>query len=83
MWFDRCKFVDCINYSHNNVLSTLSSIEEKMTDADMFIHEIEVFVMGNTKIVEEMEKQLDKPSSAGVILRVLQNKLDKYYGRKN
>jgi len=53
-----------------------------MIDANMFIHELEVFVMGNTKIVEEMEKQLDKPSSAGVILRVLQNKLDKYYGRK-
>ena len=53
-----------------------------MRDADMFIHELEIFVKVNTKIIEEMERQLDKPSSAGIILKQLQNKLDKYYGRK-
>lgn len=53
-----------------------------MKDANMFIHELEIFVKVNTKIIEEMEMQLEKSSSAGVILRELQNKLDKYYGRK-
>lgn len=39
---------------------------------------IKNFTKDNLKIVEELEKQLDKPSSAGVILRELDSKIESF-----
>lgn len=52
-----------------------------MKDPAMFLHDIKVYILVNLKIIEEMEKQLDKPSSAGVILRDLKRRFEEYeYG---
>lgn len=53
-----------------------------MSNAEMFIHNLDILVKVNLKVIEEMEKQLDKKSSAGVFLRELNKMIDKYYGRE-
>jgi hypothetical protein len=54
----------------------------KMDRASEFIHNLDVMVKVNLKVIEEMEKQLDEKSSAGVFIRELNRLINNYYGRE-